>query len=343
MNQETNIVTVAEDYSVIVNDNSKLQAFFADRENLKKLYSIVEKQAKLLAADVHTKAGITSIKSCARQIASVKAKVDDLGKQVVAELKALPKIIDTNRAEFRKNMELLQDEIRKPVTEIEEREKQLKYISERHLTLGASSSEEIEIAIKELSAMILDECIWHESLDKAKKVIETELSALDVCLKAAQKREKDALGLELLRQKQEEAERIIREQKIREEAEQKAAAELKAREQVALERERILKEQEAQVKLQKERLEREKTEALARAQAAGKAAEEAKNQAAQVQKEPIQVPSKWTPEMKTINNAIVKSIAEILGHSNGQGYEFTAREIVKAIANGKIQNLKIIY
>ena len=82
-------VSVLDDYSVIVVDQERLQAFFSDGKNLDDVYGHIEKMAKGLVADVTTKEGVSQIKSCARQIASSKTKIDNLGKQVVAELKQI--------------------------------------------------------------------------------------------------------------------------------------------------------------------------------------------------------------------------------------------------------------
>ena len=87
--ETTTAVSVLDDYSVIVVDQERLQAFFADGKNLDEAYGRIEKMAKGLVADVTTKEGVSQIKSCARQIASAKTKIDNLGKQVVAELKKL--------------------------------------------------------------------------------------------------------------------------------------------------------------------------------------------------------------------------------------------------------------
>ena len=114
--ETTTAVSVLDDYQVIVVDQERLQAFFADRKNIDEVYGHIEKMAKGLVADVATKEGVSQIKSCARQIASAKTKIDNLGKQVVAELKALPGVIDENRRAFRAKMEALQAEIRRPVT-----------------------------------------------------------------------------------------------------------------------------------------------------------------------------------------------------------------------------------
>ena len=357
--ETTTAVNVLDDYSVIVVDQERLQAFFSDGKNLDEAYARIEKMAKGLVADVTTKEGVSQIKSCARQIASAKTKIDNLGKQVVAELKELPKIIDANRRNFRERMEALQDEIRRPVTEIEEREAEIDRIKAVHQQLISADSATIKQNIEAVKAIALTADKWKESLEKATKAVEGEINALETMLKAAEKREEEARELEELRKKQEEAERIIREQKIREEAERKAR-----------------EEAEARAAAEKARLEREKEEAERKAAEAERAAQEAREreEAARNSKEAIEraaigaqqavpmsktlpqpKPSKWTDEQKAVNKRIVADIADIIepeiktriaGHSD-PGYRLAAEEsakaVVKAILTGKINNLKVEY
>lgn len=357
--EPTTAVSVLDDYSVIVVDQERLQAFFADGKNLDEAYGRIEKLAKGLVADVSTKEGVSQIKSCARQIASAKTKIDNLGKQVVAELKELPKVIDANRRTFRERMEALQDEIRRPVTEIEERESEIDRIKAVHQQLISADSATIKQNIEAVKAIALTAEKWKESLEKATKAVEGEINALETMLKAAEKREAEARELEELRKKQEEAERIIREQKIREEAERKAR-----------------EEAEARAAAEKARLEREKEEAERKAAEAERAAQEAREreEAARNSKEALEraaidaqqavpmsktlpqpKPSKWTEEQKAVNKRIVADIASLIepelktriaGHSD-PGYrlaaEESAKDIVKAILTGKINNLKVEY
>ena len=296
----------------------------------------------------------------ARQIASAKTKIDNLGKQVVAELKELPKIIDANRRNFRERMEALQDEIRRPVTEIEEREDEIDRIKAVHQQLIDADSSTIKQNIESVKAIELTSEKWKESLEKATKAVTGETNALETMLKAAEKREAEARELEELRKKQEEAERIIREQKIREEAERKAR-----------------EEAEARAAAEKARLEREKEEAERKAAEAERAAQEAleREEAVRNSKEALEraaigaqqaavpmsktlpqpKPSKWTEEQKAVNKRIVADIADIIepelktriaGHSD-PGYRLAAEEsakvVVKAILTGKINNLKVEY
>lgn len=358
--ETTTAVSVLDDYSVIVVDQERLQTFFSDVKNLDEVYGHVEKMAKGLVADPTTKEGASQIKGAARQLASVRVKVDNLGKQVVAELKKLPGVIDDNRKAFREKMEALQAEIRRPVTEIEEREGDIDRIKAVHQQLIDADSATIRQNIESVRAIPLTAEKWKESLEKATKAVTGEINALETMLKAAEKREAEARELEELRKRQEEAERIIREQKIREDAERKAR-----------------EEAETRAAAEKARLEREKEEAERKAAEAERAAQEAREreEAAMNSKEAIEraaigaqqaavpmsktlpqpKPSKWTEEQKSVNKRIVADIADIIepelktriaGHSD-PGYRLAAEEsakaVVKAILTGKINNLKVEY
>lgn len=349
-NTEQQAVVILEDYSVIVTEKETLRDFFTDRKNLDEFYGKVEKLARGLVADVSTKEGVSQIKTAARQIASVRKKVDDIGKKVVAELKDLPKLIDNNRKDFRERMEALQEEIRRPVTEIEEREKAIDDIKGTHFNCANMDAAALGEKIKELEtakASVKPE-VWKESYDAAIKAYDGEISALGTMKAAAEKREEDARRLAELEAKQAEAERIIREQKIKEEAAQRAKEESEARaaaERARLEREKEMAERRA-AEAEKGRIEAEE-----RARNTDNPVQKAAigaHQAVPMSKTlPQPKPSKWTPEMKAVNNGIVQAVAAIIaGTLQGyteSGYELAAREIVKAVVNGKISNLKVEY
>lgn len=352
------IIEVGDDYSLTVADSGNLQQFFADGENLQKVADRIETLARGLVADVSTKEGISQIKTAARQIASVKKKVDDLGKTVVAELKALPKIIDKNRADFRERMESLQEEIRRPVTDIEERQKAIDDIKGTHFACAACNSQELAAKIEELEtqrAAVTAE-VWKEAYEDVLKAFDSEIGALSTMKSAAEKREEDARRLAELEAKQAEADRIIREQKIKEEAERKAREEAEDRaaaEKARLEREKAEAERKA-AEAEKRAREAQEAEERSRCEAMQREQERAQAQARMAQgpdsaahAAPAQKPSKWTPEMKAVNNDIVKAIAAIIAERlqgfTDNGYEVAAREIVKAIVNNKINHLSVRY
>lgn len=338
-------IKVEEDYSVTVVNKASLLSFFKEGSNLDGLYNVVQAKARALVADVTTADGVSKIKSTARQIASIKKRVDDIGKDVVAELKDLPKQIDANRKKWREDMEALQEEIRKPVTEIENRQAEIEEIRATHGKLALSGSEEIKAAIETLDKIELTGDKWKESLEDATAAVTAEKGALEVMLNAALKKEAEARELEELRKKQEEAERIIREQKIREEAERKAREEAEAR--AAAEKAEAERKAAEAEKAAREALERE-------AEARRNQATASVDNGAQATA-PVKRPSRWTDEQKKVNSAILARFAEIIraslpkhiaGHSD-KGYELAAneaaKEIIKAIACGKIENIKVEY
>lgn len=340
-------VAVLDDYSVVVANNDALQGFYTDGNNLDTLYGIIEKKARALVADPNTKEGASQIKSAAKQIASARIKIDNIGKEVVAALQELPKVINENRRAFREKMEALQEEVRRPVTEIEERRDKIVAIKDIHVNLAMADSVTINAEIERLKAMDLSDDTWKESAEDAVRTVEAEVNALNTLKAAAEKREEEARELEELRKQKEEADRIIRENMLKEEAAKRAK-----------------EEAEAKAAAEKARMEREKEEAERRAAEAERKLEEEKAKKAYVAPNdaapspapaPAQKPSKWTPEMKAVNNDILDAFAAIIvkalpqyiaGHSD-PGYALAARETAKklvgAIIKGEINNIKVEY
>lgn len=321
----TEALIVDTDYSVLVVEKKDLQAFFLDPAKLDTLYGHVEKMARALVADPLTKEGASQIKSCARQIASVKKRIDDIGKDVVAELKKLPGQIDANRKNLRERLEALQDDIRRPVTEIENREDEIDGIKSIHMRLANAASGDIHKELEFVRSIPLTEEKWHESLEKAKAAVEGEAKALALLLDTALKREKDAEELEKLRKNQEEADRIIRENKIKEEARAEGFAQGKAAAAPTA-----------------------PANAPVRPPIPAPAPSPAPSpKAPQAPAQPQQAGSRFTPEMKAVNNAIVAEIARLIATKlegfTQAGYELAAREVVKAILKGQINNLKVEY
>lgn len=328
----TEALIVDTDYSVLVIDKNDLQEFFLDNERLDALYAHVEKMARALVADPLTKEGASQIKSCARQIASVKKRIEDIGKDVVAELKKLPGQIDANRKSLRERLEALQDDIRRPVTEIENREDEIDGIKSIRMKHGMSSSEEIAKELEFVKKIPLTEEKWHESLEKAKAAIAGETKALELLKATALKREEDARRLAELEANQAEADRIIRENKIKEEARAEGFAQGKAA---------------ATPTAPANAPVRPPIPAPAPTPSPAPTAPQAPAQAPMQKALTPAKPSAWTQAQKDINNAIVAEIARLIATKlegfTQAGYELAAREVVKAILKGQINNLKVEY
>jgi hypothetical protein len=62
----------------------------------------------------------------AHKVARSKTYIDNAGKDLVAELKALPKQIDESRRVVRERLDALKDEVRRPLTEWEAEQERIK-------------------------------------------------------------------------------------------------------------------------------------------------------------------------------------------------------------------------
>ena len=192
----------------------------------------------------------------AHKVARSKTYIDNAGKDLVAELKALPKQIDESRRIVRERLDALKDEVRKPLTDWEAEQDRLK--AEEAARIKAEEDRKQFEADHEM-ALLMNDAFDREVAEK----------------KAEAERQRIAHEEELKRQAAEQAKREAEEKAARERAEAaRREAELKLKAEQA-ERDRIEAEQRAQREAEeaRQRAEREKQEAIAAAQR--KAQEEA--------------------------------------------------------------------
>ena len=231
--------------------------------------------------DTGTRKGREAIASIAHKVARSKTALDNIGKDLVAELKEVPKKIDAERKRMRDLLDAWKDEVRRPLTEWEEAEAarvariqaQVSRLADTDLT--DMSAADIKASIDNLEAHVID-ARYEEFEAEAHRVKAASLVTLRESLAARQKYEAEQAELERLR-----AEAAAREQKEREgriareaaEAE-RLAAERRAQEErdAATRREAEAKataeRRELELRLQAEQAEREKVEAQRRAEQA---------------------------------------------------------------------------
>ena len=267
--KKTDNLPVSIDYddksmTVQVIDKEKLEDFFLSDDQLSIAYEKVNKFAKGLIADPTNKEGATQIKAMGRNIASIKARFDEIRLYVVKDLKDKPRRIDEAARLFKRKLESLQDEVLAPVKEIEERKALVDSMRKESFNYKDSTSQEIGNRITELLAFKVDDS-WKESKEEMEEAVLDNVSKLNELLLVVRKREKDAADLAVLRAKEAEHDRIIREEQIRKDAEAKAKAEAeKAAELERLRIEQLEKEKinaEAKVKLAEERAKKAEEEA----------------------------------------------------------------------------------
>lgn len=199
----------------------------------------IRDQIDTFVPDVKTAKGRKAIGSIAYSIARSKSALDDLGKELVSELKEIPKKIDAERKRMRDTLTAWQEEVRRPLTEWEEADKARIQGHEMRLLglraeasdLGSLSSEELAASIARVEAVALGD-IWEEFDAEAGQVKDQVLAALREALIARHKYEAEQAELARLRR---EAEERAEQDRIR--AAQEAAVEL--------ERQRVAQEQQA--------------------------------------------------------------------------------------------------
>lgn len=76
--------------------------------------------------DITTAKGRKEIASLAYKVAQTKTYLDGLGKDLVAELKEIPKLIDANRKTVRDRLDELKAKARQPLTDYEEEQARIK-------------------------------------------------------------------------------------------------------------------------------------------------------------------------------------------------------------------------
>lgn len=249
---------MSEVTDLVVIEKQNAMAVFTTKEQLDPIIEAIEKEARSLVPDVSTRKGRDAIASMAHKVARSKTYIDNAGKDLVAELKALPKQIDESRRIVRERLDALKDEVRRPLTEWEAEQERIK----AEEAMSAMHAEALEMNIKfdqELAAKFEAD---HEMALLMNKDIDRDREEQRRLAEQAQ-RERDE------RLKQEAAEQARRDAEAKHKAELEAAArreaEEKARAELA-ERQRIEAEQRA---------EREKQEAEARAEREKAAAVEA--------------------------------------------------------------------
>ncbi|MGS3483377.1 hypothetical protein ACB262_15330 [Klebsiella quasipneumoniae] len=244
---------MSEIMDLVVIEKKNAMAVFTNNDQLDPLIEAIEKEARSLVPDVTTKKGRDAIASMANKVARSKTYIDNAGKDLVAELKALPKQIDESRRVVRERLDALKDEVRRPLTEWEAEQERIK-------------AEEAMNALH-VEALAMNEDFYRQMAARIESDHEMALLMNDAFDREQAEKKAEAERL-----------RIAREEEIKRQAEEKAkreAAEQAQREidaAAAREREAILA---------KERAEREQREAAERAEREKQAAVEAERRKAQ--------------------------------------------------------------
>ncbi|HBW0960474.1 TPA: hypothetical protein MED93_005748 [Klebsiella pneumoniae] len=241
---------MSEIMDLVVIEKKNAMAVFTNNDQLDPLIEAIEKEARSLVPDVTTKKGRDAIASMAHKVARSKTYIDNAGKDLVAELKALPKQIDESRRAVRERLDALKDEVRRPLTEWEAEQERIK-AEEAMLALHVEALAMNEDFDRQLAAriesdhemaLLMNDAFDREQADKAAeaerqriaheeeiKRLAAAAAAREVEQRAQREREEAAHREAVLKAQAEQAERdrIAAEQKA--EADKKAAVEVERR------------------------------------------------------------------------------------------------------------------
>lgn len=277
----------------VIEPTTALAVFSADNG----LDPYIEKIRAEIAAfipDTTTKKGREEIASMAYKVAKSKTYLDNAGKELVAELKAIPAKIDAERKRMRETLDALKDQVRQPLTDWETMEAaRVEALQARVAMLenakgiGAhsASADEIRETLASVTAVVVDDS-WQEYQVQGVIAKAAALETLQRGLAACEKYAAEQAELAKLRAEAAAREQADREARI---AQQAAEAERQRAEREAqAERERV------EAAAQAERDAAAKREADAKAEAERRelelklAAETAQRQAAEAQQRALE-------------------------------------------------------
>lgn len=324
---------------LIIPSRETAMQVFSQSNGLQPYLAKIRDEIDAFVPDVSSKKGRDQIASIAHKVARSKTALDNLGKELVAELKELPKKIDAERKAMRDTLDGWKDEVRKPLTEWEQAEEarvqghrsKLAVMYQMTQVTSETASDEIAASLAYLKGIeIGDHC--EEFLEEYARTKDGAIAALDKALPVAVKREQDAAELERLR-----AEQIAREQADREaamirEAEERARREAAAQAEAAAKAEREAAERrELELKHAAEKAEREKLEAQ---QAAAAERQRIADEQAKAESDRLKRESDMAHR-----SAVMRAAKEDIMAAGVT--EEQAKKIVLAIVAGTVRNIRI--
>jgi len=252
----------------------------------------IELEVRSIALDISSKKGREQVASLAHKVAKSKTTLDKLGKDLVSGWKEKAKKVDAERSRAWDRLEALQKEVRQPLTELENRDKQRIADHEARLVTialigshAAANWQTMPLADMNarLKALMDDKTNWEEFATRAKEARDTAADAVAGAIIKREKHDADQAELARLRKEEEERKQREHEERIAAQAAEKArlAAEEKARKAAEEEAARVRAEQE-KAENERKRIQREKEAAEAKAK---RDAEEAAARQAKIERE----------------------------------------------------------
>lgn len=198
---------------LVVVEKHDLMTVFTATDGLDPVLAKIASEARLIIADASTAKGRETIRSMAYKVAQSKVYLDGLGKDLVSEMKELPKKVDEHRKMAREFLEALQAEVRKPLTDYE--------AEQARIEAEKKAKAEVEaLAVKvendhEIGLLLNAEFDRQEQAKKDAEVIAAKARDDKIAQEAAERATREAAALA----EKEKAEALAREVALRVQAE----------------------------------------------------------------------------------------------------------------------------
>ncbi len=141
---------MSEVTDLVVIEKTNAMTVFQSADQIEEILQKVEREVMSFVPDITTAKGRKEIASLAYKVAQTKTYLDGLGKDLVAELKEIPKLIDANRKTVRDRLDELKAKARQPLTDYEEEQARIKAEEEAKAAVEALAKQiesDHEIAI----------------------------------------------------------------------------------------------------------------------------------------------------------------------------------------------------
>jgi len=318
------------------------------------IISKLEADVRAVSTDISTETGRKAVASLAYKVARSKTALDDMGKQLVSDLKAQTGKIDAERRIIRDRLDALRDEVRKPLDEFEQAEKSRVDAHEaaiaamtQLLHTPAASSDDVRRYLDELSRIAQRD--WQEFSSRATATVDEVRGRLNQSLADMTKREAEAAELARLRAEQIAREQAEREARIAAEAADRARIDAEAKAK------REAEQAAAKAAAEQQRVEREKADAIARAERAEADKKAAAEKAERDQKAAVEAERKRTADVAAREAAEKARREKDKAHRTRLNNEALAalvalgietelgKTVIAAIARGEVPHVSIEY
>lgn len=312
-------------------------AVFASKDGkaIEPFLKMVRDKIDAFKGDASTAAGRAAIKSMAHKVARYKVALEEVGKELADEQKAIPKRIDATRKYIKDTLDRWRDEVRAPVDAWEAAEEArinrhkaaLAFLDAAATPSPDATSFDLKRLLADVTAVNCGQDTCEEYADEYALAKDRAIAALNAAIVKREKFETEQAELAALRAEKAERDRLDREADIRAQA---AAEERKRLEAAANAEREAAALREAELQAARDDAERRAAEAMQRA------VDEQKAKEAQAAAEAAERERDKKHRAAVNNGAVAALVAAGIDKD-------VAKQVVTLIAKRAVPNISIAY